>query len=114
MRTPELRYTETGTAVANVGLALNRRVPDGNGWKEKVVFVDVVFFGRPAETICQHLEKGDRFFVEGEIDQDIKIVFKGKPNERQERKTKIFGQRFQFLPRNEQRGGKHEPAPVQP
>jgi len=114
-RTPELRYTETGSAVTNVGLAISRRVPDGNGgWREKVVFTDVVFFGSPAETICKYLQKGDRFFAEGELDQDIRIVFKDKPNQREERKTKIFGRRFQFLPHADSRGGKHEPAPITP
>jgi len=115
LRDPELRKTDAGVPVTNVGMAVNRRVPSGNGWRAKTVFTEVIFFGSNAEAVCAGgLRQGDRFFVEGELDQETRTVHKGKPNQREERKTKIFGQRFQFIPRGEHRGGKHEPAPVQP
>ena len=56
-RDPDLKYTTSGTAVANFGLAINRTYTDTNGEKaEDVYFVDVVTWNRLAE-VCA--EAGD-------------------------------------------------------
>src|SRR5215213_9540931 len=58
-RDPELRYTPKGTAVARIGLAINRSWRTETGeQKEEVTFVDVDAFGKQAETIGQYFKKG--------------------------------------------------------
>ena len=65
-RDPELRYTPAGVAVANLGLAVNRRFKDKSGeLKEDVCFVTVTVWDKQAETCCQYLHKGRAIFVEG-------------------------------------------------
>src|SRR5678816_4951609 len=70
-RDPELRYTPKGTAVAKIGLAMNRQWKDETGQqKEEVTFVDVDAFGRQAEVISQYLKKGRPILVEGRLKLD--------------------------------------------
>src|SRR5687767_13133890 len=70
-RDPELRYTPKGTAVAKIGLAMNRQWKDESGQqKEEVTFVDVDAFGRQAEVISQYLKKGRPILVEGRLKLD--------------------------------------------
>src|SRR4051794_1493601 len=70
-RDPELRYTPKGTAVAKLGLAVNRVWKSETGEsKEEVTFVDVDAFGRSAETIAQYCKKGRPILIEGRLRQD--------------------------------------------
>ena len=65
-RDPELRYTPAGVAVANLGLAVNRRFRDKSGEvKEDVCFLTVTVWDKQAEACCQYLQKGSPIFVEG-------------------------------------------------
>jgi single-strand DNA-binding protein len=65
-RDPELRYTPAGVAVANLGLAVNRRFRDKTGeLKEDVCFLTVTVWDKQAEACCQYLQKGSPVFVEG-------------------------------------------------
>src|SRR6266852_417149 len=66
-RDPEIRYAPSGTPVANFGLAINRRYRQGDETKEEVCFVDIVVFGKPAETCGQCLNKGNGALVEGRL-----------------------------------------------
>ncbi|MCM8783578.1 MAG: single-stranded DNA-binding protein [Candidatus Omnitrophica bacterium] len=67
-RDPELRYTPTGTAVVNFGIAVNRRFTDSSGEKkEEACFVRIVVFGKQAESCNQYLAKGRLVFVEGRL-----------------------------------------------
>lgn len=67
-RDPELRYTPNGQAVANFGIATNRRwkTPTGE-MKEQSEFHDVVAWGKLAETTNQMLKKGSPAYVEGRL-----------------------------------------------
>ena len=67
-RDPELRYTPKGTALARVGIAVNRvwRTETGEQ-KEEVTFVDIDAYGRQAETLCQYMKKGSPLLVEGRL-----------------------------------------------
>lgn len=68
-RDVELRYTNSGTAIGNCGIGVNKRWTDNNGVKqEKACFIDIVFFGRQAETANQYLQKGSKVLIEGELD----------------------------------------------
>src|SRR5207245_10918135 len=70
-RDPELRYTPKGTAIAKIGLAVNRTWTGEDGQKkEEVSFVDVEAWGRQGEVIAQYMKKGRPFLVEGRLKQD--------------------------------------------
>jgi single-strand DNA-binding protein len=70
-RDPELRYTPKGTAIAKVGLAVNRVWTNEAGEKkEEVTFVDVDIFGRTAENVGQYMRKGRPMLVEGRLKLD--------------------------------------------
>jgi single-strand DNA-binding protein len=70
-RDPELRYTSKGTAIAKVGLAVNRNWTSESGEKkEEVTFVDVDVFGRTAENVGQYMRKGRPILVEGRLKLD--------------------------------------------
>ena len=67
----ELRYTPKGTAVADIGLAVNRvRTSDGGERIEETTFVDVTLWGRTAEVAHQYSGKGKPLFVEGRLHMD--------------------------------------------
>ena len=58
-RDPELRYIQSGTAVTDVGLAVNDRRKTATGeWVDEVTFVDMTVWGRQAETVSEYLTKG--------------------------------------------------------
>jgi len=58
-RDPELRYLPNGTAICQIGVAVNR------SWKEEVTFVDVTLWGKTGENVSQYLKKGNPIYVEG-------------------------------------------------
>ncbi len=65
-RDAELRYTPANVAVANLGLAVNRRFRDKNGeFKEDVCFLTVTVWDKQAQACCEFLQKGSPIFVEG-------------------------------------------------
>ncbi len=67
----ELRYTPSGTAVGNTGIATSRKFKGADGQqKEEVCFVDLTFFGRTAEIANQYLRKGSKVLVEGRLKFD--------------------------------------------
>ncbi len=70
-RDPELRYTPRGTAIAKIGLAVNRVWTNEAGEKkEEVTFVDVDVFGRTAENVGQYMRKGRPILIEGRLKLD--------------------------------------------
>lgn len=65
----ELRYSQSGSAVANFGIAYNDKWKDQQGQvKEKAHFFDVSVFGKQAETINQYFRKGSRILIDGSLD----------------------------------------------
>ena len=67
-RDPDLRTTQNGTAICDLGLAVNRRRRDQSGNdQEEVCFVDVAVWGRSAENCAQYLQKGAPVLVEGRL-----------------------------------------------
>lgn len=70
-RDPEVRYTPSGTAVCDIGIATNRRVPAGEGnWRDETTYVDVTLWRRQAEIAGQYLAKGREVFIEGHLELD--------------------------------------------
>ena len=70
-RDPELRSSQSGTSVADVGLAVNERRKDqGGNWVEDANFFDVTVWGRNAEVLHDYARKGSQILVEGRLKQD--------------------------------------------
>ncbi len=70
-RDPEVRYMPSGMANATLRLATTRRFRNAQGEdKEETCFVDVVVWGKQAETCGQYLSKGSPLFVEGRLQYD--------------------------------------------
>ncbi|HVM62118.1 MAG TPA: single-stranded DNA-binding protein [Verrucomicrobiae bacterium] len=94
-RDPEVRYTPKGTAIANVGIAVNRRWTTETGeQKEEVTFVDIEVWGRQAETVGQYMSKGKPIFVEGRLKLDS---WDDKETGQKKSKLKVVCERFQFI-----------------
>ena len=70
-RDPELRFTPSGAAVANFGIAVNRRWMNRktNEWEEDVSFFDVVCWRELAENVTESIAKGTRVMISGRLDQ---------------------------------------------
>lgn len=68
-RDPELRYTPQGTSVCNFGLAVNRKYKQGEEMKEEVTFINIVVFGKQADTCGQYLNKGSAVLIEGRLQE---------------------------------------------
>ncbi len=94
-RDPELRYTPSGTAVASMGLAVNRkwRSKDGQD-KEETTFVDLSAFGRQAEVMSEYLSKGRPVFIEGRLKLD---QWQDKSTGANRSKLTVTVENFQFL-----------------
>ncbi|MCF6207197.1 MAG: single-stranded DNA-binding protein [Sulfurovum sp.] len=64
----ELRYTQSGSAIANTAIATSRKFKGSDGsQREEVLFVDVSFFGRTAEIVNQYLHKGSKVLIDGRL-----------------------------------------------
>lgn len=99
-RDPQLKYLPNQTPVCDFGIAVNRK------WKtsqdedrEEVVFVDCTAWTKQAETINQHLKKGDAIFVEGRLKLD---QWEDKQGGGKRSKLSVVVERFQFV------GGKRD------
>jgi single-strand DNA-binding protein len=99
-RDPELRYTPKGTAIARIGMAINRTWKTETGEsKEEVTFVDVDAFGRQAEVIAQYMKKGRPLLVEGRLRLD---QWEDKTTHQKQSKLKVVLEAFSFI---DSRGG---------
>jgi single-strand DNA-binding protein len=89
----ELRYTQTGLAVTDAGLAVNERRKSQSGeWVEETTFVEVTLWGRTAEVAGEYLKKGAPVLIEGRLKQDT------WEQEGQKRsKLKVVCERMQML-----------------
>lgn len=100
-RDPELRYTPKGTAIAKIGLAVNRVWTSESGEKkEEVTFVDVDVFGRTAENVGQYMRKGSPILIEGRLRLD---TWEDKQTNQKRSKLGVVAESVQFLSSN--RGG---------
>jgi single-strand DNA-binding protein len=94
-RDPELKYTPKGTAIADVGLAINRNYTTDSGEKrEEVTFVDVTLWGRVAEIVGEYCKKGRPLFVEGRLQLD---TWEDKATGQKRSKLKVVGDNIQLL-----------------
>ncbi len=108
-RDPELRYIASGTAVTDIGLAVNDRRKNANGeWVEETTFVEVTLWGRTAEVASEYLNKGSPVFFEGRLKFD---TWEGQDGQKRS-KLRVVGDRMQLLSGRGQGEGGPRPAPA--
>jgi len=66
----ELRYSQSGMAIAKTAIATSRKFTSNGEKKEEVMFIDITFFGRSGEVANQYLRKGSKILVEGRLQFD--------------------------------------------
>jgi single-strand DNA-binding protein len=99
-RDPEKRYTPSGMAVADVGIAVNRKFKASNGeMKDEVCFVTVTLWGKTAENVVEYKRKGDPLFVEGRLKLD-----QWEKDGQKYSKLTVVGESVQFLNRGQSQG----------
>ena len=94
-RDPEMKYTPKGSAVADLGLAINRSYTNQSGEKvEEVTYVDVELWGRLAEIAGEYAKKGRPIFIEGRLRIDS---WEDKQSGQKRNRLKVVGEGLQLL-----------------
>jgi single-strand DNA-binding protein len=106
-RDPELRYIASGSAVTDLGLAVNDRRKNANGeWVEETTFVDVTLWARTAEVACEYLTKGSPVLIEGRLKLDS---WEGNDGQKRS-KLRVVGERMQMVGSRGGAGGSGGPG----
>lgn len=96
-RDVDLRQTKSGTAIANIGLAINRRRKVDDQWIDEPVFVDVKLFGRRAEAFAKYHQKGSPACF-----PTCELVYESWEREGEKRnKLVLHAQSFEFVNKKE-------------
>ena len=94
-RDPEVRYTPKGSAVCDLGIAVNRSYTLDSGEKrEEVTYVDVTLWARLAEIAGEYLKKGRPVFIEGRLQLD---TWDDKQSGQKRSKLRVIGETMQLL-----------------
>ena len=111
-RDPQVRYTPSGTAVTDIGLAVNRQWFDKqtNSKKEETTFIDVTLWGRTAEVAGEYLSKGRPVLIEGRLSLD---QWDDKESGQKRSKLKVVGENMTMLGSRGEGGGGGGSAPRQ-
>ncbi len=89
----ELRRTPQGTAVTDLGLAVNERIKRNDEWVDEVNFFDVTLWGRTAEVANEYLTKGSPILIEGRLKYETWSQEDGTKRS----KVKVIGEKMQML-----------------
>ena len=113
-RDPEIRMTASGTKVANIGMAVNRKYKDSAGnAQEETTFLDITLWERLAELAEKYLHKGKLIYLEGRLRMDT-----WEKDGQKRSKIIIVGHDIQFLdqkPSGDRRHGENclqDPPPA--
>ncbi len=94
-RDPEVRYTPKGSAVCDLGIAVNRvYTTDSGERREEVTYVDVVLWARLAEIAGEYLKKGRPVFIEGRLQMD---TWDDKQTGQKRTRLRVVGESMQLL-----------------
>lgn len=97
----EIKYLQSGMAVAEIGLAVNDRRKDQSGqWIEETTFVDVTLWGRTAEVAGEYLSKGSPVLVEGRLKLDS-----WEKDGQKRSKLRVVGEKMQLIPTGQAKSG---------
>lgn len=88
----DLRRTSAGTAVTDIGLAINDRVKRDGEWTDQTTFVDVTLWGRTAEVADEYLGKGSSVLIDGRLMMD-----QWEQDGHKRTKLKVVAHRLQML-----------------
>ena len=88
----ELKYLPSGTAVADISLAVNSKRKQNEEWVDQVDFFDVTLFARTAEIASEYLSKGSPALIEGRLKQET-----WEKDGQKRSKVKVVGERLQLL-----------------
>jgi single-strand DNA-binding protein len=107
-RDPEVRYTPKGSAVCDLGIAVNRvYTTEGGEKREEVTYVDVVLWARLAEIAGEYLKKGRPVFVEGRLQMD---TWDDKQTGQKRTRLRVVGETMQLLGSRPSGAGTSGPA----
>jgi single-strand DNA-binding protein len=99
-RDPEVRYTPNGSAVASFAIAVNRKYKQGDETKEEVSYIDIVVWGKQAESCGQYINKGDSVLIEGRLQQRRWETEDGQKRN----KVEVVAERVNFMPKRSKPG----------
>ena len=92
---PEVKYTQSGQALARVSLATDDRRKDESGnWVDQTEWHNIVLFGKQAETAGEYAKKGSLVYVEGKLRYRS---WDDKESGQKRYMTEIWGDRWQFV-----------------
>jgi len=107
-RAPELRYTPSGTAVADLRVAVNRNyTTQGGDRREETCFLTVVVWGKQAESCGEYLDKGSSVLIEGRLQTR---EWEGKDGQKRT-VVEVVAERVQFMGRPKAAATAGVPAP---
>ena len=110
-RDPEVKYTTGGTAVCELGVAINKKWTDRDKQrKEKTIFIDVVCWGNTAELAGDYLKKGRKVGIEGELDQDN---WEDKSTGAKRTKLKVTCNKLDFIGGRQEQSGDGDQSATQ-
>lgn len=103
-RDPQVRYIQSGSAVTELGLAVNRSWYDkqSNQRKEEVTFIDVTLWGRTAEIAGEYLSKGRSVLIEGHLKLD---TWDDKESGQKRSKLRVVGENMTMIGGRGEGGG---------
>jgi single-strand DNA-binding protein len=94
-RDPEIKYTPKGSAVTDLGIAINRFISSENGEKrEETTYVDVTLWGRQAEVAAEYCKKGRSIYIEGRLQLDS---WEDKTSGQKRTRLRVVGENMQLL-----------------
>jgi len=97
----EIKYLQSGMAVAEIGVAVNDRRKDQSGqWIEETTFVDVTLWGRTAEVAGEYLGKGSPILIEGRLKLD-----QWEKDGQKRSKMRVVCEKMQMIPTGSGKGG---------
>ncbi len=99
-RDPEVHYTPNGAAVASFAIAVNRKYKQGEETKEEVSYIDIVVFGKQAESCGQYISKGDSVLIDGRLQQRRWETEDGQKRN----KVEVVAERVNFMPKRAKTG----------
>jgi single-strand DNA-binding protein len=100
-RDPEVRYTPNGIAVASFAIAVNRKYMQGDETKEEVSYIDIVVFGKQAESCGQYINKGNSVLIDGRLQQRR---WDDKETGAKRSKLEVVAQSVNFMPKRTSSG----------
>ena len=103
-RDVQVKYLPTGTAVANGGVAINRKYKD----KDKTVFLEFAAFGKLAEIMGEYCHKGQSVLLSGELDED---QWEDKETGHKRSKLKLLANVMQMLSKRDGAASRQESEP---